>query len=296
MPSDAKPSIPLRKQVLGYPVDLVDETQAIELIERSWSQKKGMHVVTLNAEMCIQAQRDSELDQVVRHARLIVPDGAGPALALSLQGFKTPRVPGIELAHLALSAAARQGVSVALLGGKPETMDSLLTVLPKMHPGLKISYSHHGYFTESDEEEIVSAIKEGAPALVLVALGVPKQEYFINRWLHFLPGSVVMGVGGSFDVWTGNVQRAPEFYRKNGLEWFYRLKCEPWRFQRMASTLPSFALQVLFRWLTGADKKTPSSTHTSIRRANSHGSKPRSPRNQDSLGREERGRSKDAKE
>ena len=85
------------------------------------------------------------------------------------------------------------------------------------------------------------------PDLVLVALGVPKQEFFIDKYRHLFTHSVMIGVGGSFDVWTGTVERAPESYQKMHLEWLYRLKKEPWRFSRMASTLPNFALQVLFK-------------------------------------------------
>ena len=256
-------SYPNRKNVLGYPVDLVDATQAVELIERAWAQGKSMHLVTLNAEMVIQAQKDSKLDQVVRHAHLIVPDGAGPVLALSMDGYKTPRVPGIELAQKALSAAARQGIGVALVGGKPEVMDELHEVLPKLHPGINIVHSQHGYFQTEDEERIAKEISEKKPGLVLVALGVPKQEYFINNWQHYFSGAVVAGVGGSFDVWTGRVQRAPEIFQKLNLEWFYRLLKEPFRFQRMCKTLPSFALQVIFSRLTGAKKSAVSQSDSS---------------------------------
>ncbi|MBX3137408.1 hypothetical protein KF707_14390, partial [Candidatus Obscuribacterales bacterium] len=90
-----------RQKVLGYPVDVVDETQALERIERAWANDRGMHVVTINAEMVIQAQKNAELDRIIRHAHLIVPDGAGAVWAIRLDGHECYRVPGIELADKA---------------------------------------------------------------------------------------------------------------------------------------------------------------------------------------------------
>lgn len=234
-----------RQKVLGYPVDIVDEPLALEIIEEAWKGKRGLHIVTLNAEMVIAAQQDQSLDRIVRHAHLIVPDGAGVVAALGLAGHKINRLPGIELASATLSQAARTGATVALIGGKREVLAKVESVLLTLHPGLKIVASHHGYFSLDEEEQIVDQISEAQPDLLLVALGVPKQEYFIDRWNHAFQKSVLIGVGGSFDVWAGNVKRAPASFRKMHLEWLYRLMAEPWRFKRMSAALPSFAAQVL---------------------------------------------------
>lgn len=234
-----------RQKVLGYPVDIVDEPLALSVIEDSWTRGRGMHVVTLNAEMVVAAQQDAELDRIIRHAHLIVPDGAGVVFAVKLNGQEISRLPGIELAAGALSRAAVAGRKVALLGGKPEVLERLLEVLPERFPGLNIVASHHGYFSLDDQESIVDAIAEQEPDLLLVALGVPKQEYFIDQLSQVLPRTVKIGVGGSFDVWTGQVKRAPAVMRKLNLEWLYRLCKEPWRFSRIMSALPNFFFQVL---------------------------------------------------
>lgn len=257
-----------RQKVLGYPVDVVTEEQALRMIEESWAQSKSMHVVTLNAEMVIQAQEDNRLDRIVRHAHLIVPDGAGAVFALKLDGHDCVRVPGVELAERSLSAAARDGVPVALLGSKPEIVEKLLRDLPKIHPGLKICASHDGYLSGDREEEVVREIAEAKPGLLLVAMGVPRQEYFIDKWLNLFPGTVVIGVGGSFDVFAGAVKRAPSIFQSLHLEWFYRLIKEPWRFSRMASTLPKFAIQVLLNrfFSTGSRIETTSTAHKQVRR------------------------------
>lgn len=240
-----------RQKVLGYPVDVVDETQALERIEKSWAKNRGMHVVTLNAEMVIQAQKDSELDRIIRHAHLIVPDGAGAVWALRLDGHASYRVPGIELAHKALASAARHDLPVALIGGRKEVLEKLLQVLPSQHPGINIVASHDGFFDSNEEKEMVEEIAAKQARLILVAMGVPRQEFFIDRWQSQLSAAVVIGVGGSFDVWAGFTKRAPALFRKLHLEWFYRLCSEPWRAKRILSALPSFAIQVLSAKLLG---------------------------------------------
>lgn len=263
-----------RQKVLGYPVDIVDEQSALQVIDEAWRLSRGMHVVTLNAEMVIAAQQDQTLDRIIRHAHLIVPDGSGVVWALRLGGHPTNRLPGIELANAALAKAAAGGKRVALLGGKPETLEKLLKLLPSMHPGLNVVATHHGYFTAEDEEQIIRSIADATPDLVLVALGVPKQEYFIDKWQSSLSKAVLVGVGGSFDVWAGNVKRAPASFRKMHLEWLYRLMKEPWRYKRMGAALPAFAIQVLND--LAQKKLSPNSRHGEKRsqtRQNKHDKK-----------------------
>jgi len=243
-----------RQKVLGYPVDVVDETQALERIEQAWAKERGLHVVTINAEMVIQAQRDSELDRIIRHAHLIVPDGAGAVWALRLDGHVCYRVPGIELADKALASAARLGQPVALIGGRKEVLDKLLETLPSRHPGINIVASHDGFIDAAEEANIVEEIADKQPKLVLVAMGVPRQEFFIDRYQSKFSHAVVVGVGGSFDVWSGFTKRAPAFFRKLHLEWFYRLASEPWRAKRILSALPSFAIQVVMARLLGGSE------------------------------------------
>lgn len=244
-----------RQKVLGYPVDIVDEPIALSVIEDAWERGRGMHVVTLNAEMVVTAQQNADLDRIIRHAHLIVPDGAGVVWAVKLNGQnEISRLPGIELAAGALARAAASNRKVALLGGKPEVMEQLLDVLPKRYPGLNIVAHHHGYFSVDEQEAIIDKIAEEEPQLLLVALGVPKQEYVIDQIASILPHTVKIGVGGSFDVWTGQVKRAPAIMRKLNLEWLYRLCKEPWRFSRIMSALPNFFFQVLQDTVMGGSK------------------------------------------
>lgn len=244
-----------RQKVLGYPVDIVDEPLALSIIEDAWERGKGMHVVTLNAEMIVTAQQNSDLDRIIRHAHLIVPDGAGVVWAVKMNGQQeVSRLPGIELAAGTLARAAQSGKRVALIGGKPAVMDALLETLPKRYPGINIVAQHHGYFTVDEQEQIIDQIAEKDPQLLLVALGVPKQEYVIDQISSLMPHTVKIGVGGSFDVWTGQVKRAPALMRKLNLEWLYRLCKEPWRFNRIMTALPNFFFQVLQDTVMGGSK------------------------------------------
>lgn len=264
-----------RQKVLGYPVDVVDETEALERIESSWAKERGMHVVTINAEMVVQAQRDPELDRIIRHAHLIVPDGAGAVWAIRLDGHSCYRVPGIELADKALASAARLGQPVALIGGRGEVLDKLLTTLPSRHPGINIVASHDGFIDPAEERAVVEAIAEKQPKLVLVAMGVPRQEFFIDRYHELFPHAVVIGVGGSFDVWSGFTKRAPAFFRKLHLEWFYRLVSEPWRAKRILSALPSFAIQVISAKLLGKSGNNDASSHSESQKKSGQSHSPR---------------------
>jgi N-acetylglucosaminyldiphosphoundecaprenol N-acetyl-beta-D-mannosaminyltransferase len=241
-----------RQKVLGYPVDLVDKISALEIIEAAWRAEKSLHVVTLNAEMVVAAQQDQRLDRIVRHAHLIIADGAGVVWAIRLAGHHVNRLPGIDLANTALASASAFGAGVALVGGRQEVLDRLLVILPKLHPGLKIVASHNGYFAPEEEGQVLEKIAKANPQLVLLALGSPKQEYLADQWRHALLRSVIIGVGGSFDVWAGTVKRAPASFQRLQLEWFYRLMQEPWRFKRMSSTLPKFGVQVLIERLRRA--------------------------------------------
>jgi N-acetylglucosaminyldiphosphoundecaprenol N-acetyl-beta-D-mannosaminyltransferase len=240
-----------RQKVLGYPVDMVDEALALEVIESAWRDRKGLHIVTLNAEMVVAAQQDPELDRIIRHAHLIIPDGAGIVWAMRLQGIEVDRLPGIDLAAAALHRAAISGRGVALVGGDKGVLSRLEKFLPVQYPGLKIVYAQHGYFLPAEEERIAEAISLRKPELILVALGMQKQEYFIDRWQRaVLPAAVMIGVGGSFDVWGGVSKRAPQNMQKLHLEWLYRLIAEPWRWRRICSALPAFGFQVILDLLS----------------------------------------------
>jgi N-acetylglucosaminyldiphosphoundecaprenol N-acetyl-beta-D-mannosaminyltransferase len=241
-----------RIQVLGLPVDRFTLQEACErviqtLAERDAGPQPPLHVVTMNAEMAIQALQDSELKAIISQAGLVTPDGVGIVWAMRrrLGGQPIAKVAGIELVDCLASRSAALGYRIYLLGGQPGIPEAAAEALKIRYPGLTIVGHHHGYFGAAEESGILERIKETAPDILLVALGVPRQEKWISRQQGELKVPVAIGVGGSFDVFAGRVRRAPAAFQRLQLEWLYRVMQEPWRLKRLRATLPAFVYRVL---------------------------------------------------
>ena len=225
-------------KILGYGVDGYDFEQALK-----YAQDNGGQVVTINPEMILAAQKSTEFSQIINDAELVIPDGIGVQIGLQILGHKVKRIPGIEFGYSLLEKYSIAGKRVALVGAKPEVIALAVKNLKDKMPNLNIVYSHDGYF--SDDNEIIKGLVESSADLILIALGSPKQEFFISKLKSHMPKSLMVGLGGSFDVWAGVVKRAPKIYQKLGLEWLYRTVKEPQRFKRIFPTLPLFLLKVL---------------------------------------------------
>src|SRR5699024_5376415 len=154
-------------------------------------------------------------------------------------------IPGIEYSKKLIAICAKNGFPIALLGAKEEIVQKAKANLLKEFENLNIVYARNGYFSKEDEENIKSEMTQAAPKAVFVALGAPKQEFMIQELKKSMPEAVFVGVGGSFDVWSGVVERAPEIYQKLGLEWLYRNVKEPQRFKRIFPALPLFLIRVI---------------------------------------------------
>ena len=229
-----------RCHVLGVPVDACRDVAASAI---GLHGEGGGQIVTLNAEMTMRARQDSDLGDVIAQADLVVPDGAGVVWALGRQGVRVRRSPGIELAWSLLGYAEAHNWSVALVGGSPKVMERLKTKLEQSHPNLELQMAEDGFQSPDAWQALESRLRSLRPDLVLVALGVPRQELWAKTMRQFLPG-VWMGVGGSFDVWSGVKQRAPEWTSRLQLEWLFRLLQDPSRWRRYL-VLPQFAWAVL---------------------------------------------------
>jgi len=237
--SDAPPSWRLT-QVLGVQVAVSPNVFAAAL---ELKQRGGGQIVTLNAEMTMAARANPELGAAIAAADLVIPDGAGVVWALRRQGIRVRRSPGIELARQLLDYAARHRWRVALVGASPAVMERLQERLAVEIPGLALAYAIHGYEDPDAWPGIEAELQQAHLDLVLVALGVPRQETWIQRLHQGQPG-LWMGVGGSFDVWSGTKKRAPLWMGRLQIEWLYRLIQEPSRWRRMLA-LPAFALAEL---------------------------------------------------
>ena len=231
--------------VLGQPVHILDDYPGW-LMSRS-HRGLGSHVVTLNAEMAMLAERNQKLAKAIASSELVIPDGAGVVLYLRLKGKTIKRCPGIELAESLLRQVGQMGSNepVFFYGGSPGVAIAAADYWQRRVNGLAIA-SQHGYLSETEEIELETSLKELQPKLIFVGLGVPRQEFWIAKNRHLCPQAIWVGVGGSFDIWAGVKTRAPAFFCDNHLEWLYRLYQEPWRWRRMLA-LPHFALKAVFK-------------------------------------------------
>lgn len=235
--------------VLGVRIDVVTLDEALRRIEtfvETSDRPGGCHVVTANPEMILAALEPGSvpsLKKVLDDAELVVADGIGVVWASRLQGSPLPeRVPGVDLAASLLEMAAQKGWRVFLLGGEPGVAAEAARRMMQKHTDLRVVGTDHGYFT--DDDAIVQKIAAADVDLLLVGMGVPKQEHWIAAHRRRLRARVMMGVGGALDVFAGRVRRAPLIWQRVGLEWAYRLLQQPRRIGRMAA-LPRFVIRVL---------------------------------------------------
>ncbi len=225
-------------KIQGFDVDSFTFEQAVD-----WAYSKHGQIVTINPEMISAAQKNSDFAEIINSAELVVADGIGVEIGLKILGHSVKRIAGIDLGKALVEKFTASGKSVAMIGAKPGVVDSAIENLSKEYQNLNVVYSHDGYF--DNDEDIIESVISANPDLILVALGSPKQEFFIHNLKEKLPNSTLIGLGGSFDVWAGVVERAPIIYQKLGLEWLYRTLKEPKRFKRIFPTLPLFVLKVL---------------------------------------------------
>jgi N-acetylglucosaminyldiphosphoundecaprenol N-acetyl-beta-D-mannosaminyltransferase len=238
--------------VLGTRLDRVTLQEAANHIERLAREEHFSLVVTANPEIIMQARRDATLQAVLQEAALSVADGIGVVWAASVLGGPVPeRVPGIDLMAAVLERAARHRLRVYLLGTRPGTIERAAENIARQYPGVDVCGCHHGYFSPQEAPGVVRAIGEASPELLFVGMGVPREQKFLHRWRHELGPVTAMGVGGSFDVLSGEQQRAPLWMQRMGGEWLYRLVSQPGRLPRQATRLPAFVLAVLAARLHG---------------------------------------------
>jgi len=224
--------------ILGLSVDILSNYP--QWLAAQIAQSRGLHVVTLNAEMTMQARSNPELAQVIQEAELVIPDGAGVVMHFRLRRRKIDRCPGIEMAADLLRVSAQQQSSFFFFGGEPGVTELAAQKWRQQLPNVNIVGTQHGYITGDEMENFCQTLQQLQPQVIYVGLGVPRQEFWIAEHRHLCPNTIWVGVGGSFDIWAETKTRAPGWLCNNNLEWVYRLYQEPWRWQRMLA-LPEFA-------------------------------------------------------
>ncbi len=219
----------------------------LKIVNKFLDDGKLHLIVTLNGEMASKAFQDKEFFAVLKNADLIIPDGIGIVWGAKMRGKRiVHRIPGIEFAWNLLKLAEKKSLPVYFLGAKESILARALETIKKSFPQLQISGCHSGYFEKSEESAIINKINETHTKILFVGMGGGKQEKWIARHKNELNVPVAIGVGGSFDVWSGHVKRAPKFVQNIGLEWLYRMIIQPTRFARLHHIV-SFAFKVLFK-------------------------------------------------
>ena len=232
--------------IMGVPVDKVTMSEAINITKKFLSKDRIHTIYTPNSEIMMAAQRDPSLKSILNEADLLVADGAGVVLASKILKRTLPeKVAGFDLVKNIFQSSERESINVFLLGSKPGVAEEAGKNITKIYPGIRIVGCQNGYFKKEEENSIIETINSSNADVLLVALGAPKQEKWIHKNKSKLKVKVCIGVGGTLDVFAGRVKLAPEFFRRNGLEWLYRLCREPRRFIRMLD-LPKFILLTLF--------------------------------------------------
>ncbi len=235
-----------RSSIWGVPVDNISIDYALGRI-RSWVNQDpaGRYIVTLDALSALRTREDPDFRRHVRSADLVLPDGKGLILALGFLGVPVAqRIPGVEFVERMCRQAATEGWPVYFLGGAPGVAEKASARLSVLYPDLVVGGTRHGFLNESEMEDLLIEIRRSGSRFVFVGMGVPRQESWMNIYGRQLGGCVCIGVGGSFDVISGNLRRAPALFQTVGLEWLFRLVQEPWRWCRICR-LPVFVFQVI---------------------------------------------------
>jgi len=229
----------------GVPFSKMNMEETVAYLTEAIETRRPQRVVTGNPIMLMVGLENPSFHHTLATADLVVPDGSGVVWAA--RRVKQPvkeRVAGFDLLHELLKVGNSRGWKAYLLGATQEVIEAAQENLKKQFPGVRFVGCRDGYFTDKDDGAVVAAIREANPDLLFVARATMNQEPWIEKYQSVLGVPVVMGVGGSFDVVSGKLQRAPAIFRKAGMEWLFRLLRQPTRFKRML-VLPKFALKVI---------------------------------------------------
>lgn len=233
----------MKENFLGVDVSSETYEQLTSQLLKNIDQNKKSFIVAINPEKIMKAQEDESLRELLNKATYQIPDGIGVIIASMIKRGKIrKRVTGIDMMLHICETATTNGKKIFLYGAKPGVVDVAKQKLEEKYPGIDIAGTLHGY--EKDQTVVAETINASQADIIFVALGSPVQEKWIINNMNCLTPKVYQGVGGSFDVVSGRLKRAPAFFQKLGLEWLYRLLKEPWRWRRQL-ILPKFLMKVI---------------------------------------------------
>ena len=231
--------------IMGVPVSPFSMQEAVAWLLQRIKDNKKTQVVTANAEIIMMGLQDPRYLDLLQKTDLVLADGDGTVWAGRTLGYTVPeRVAGFDLFVQLLKQAAKTGETIYLFGAAPGIAEAAKAKAEEIAPGVKIVGTRNGYFKEEESGAIIDEINRSGAQILFAALGAPKQEYWLDSHRDELKPPVRVGLGGSFDVLAGKMERAPKWMQEASLEWLFRLYKQPSRFGRMLA-LPKFVLEVL---------------------------------------------------
>lgn len=235
-------------QILGCRLDPIDSDEATERILELVRNNAGAQVITLGTEMVVYAQNDARFRAIVNSSALSLCDTVGLLAVARHRGAPLrARVTGVELIEHLCAGAAAEGLPVYFLGSAEGVAAEAAAKLQSRFPALRVAGTRSGYFRDGDSGAVAREIAASGARLLFAGMGSPRQEYWLSENLQQTGCGAGIGVGGSFDVIAGRIERAPSLVRRLGMEWLYRLAKEPWRWRRQLA-LPRFV------WLVAVDE------------------------------------------
>ena len=235
-----------RYEVLGCPVDATDMRQALDFVADAVANRtEPGFILAVNPEKVFVLRADKFLRDFFERAALLIPDGIGMVKGLSiLHNIKVSRVPGADLMQNICAEAPERGYRIFIYGSSEEVNAKSCEILRQRHPGIKIVGRANGFVRPEDMDNLVESINESRADILFIAMGSPRQEKWMSENASALTTvKICQGIGGTLDTIAGTVKRAPIFWQKLGLEWFYRLLCQPSRFKRQVRCF-KFAFEV----------------------------------------------------
>ncbi|MCL2664546.1 MAG: WecB/TagA/CpsF family glycosyltransferase [Defluviitaleaceae bacterium] len=233
-----------RVNINGIYFDKLTYAQTLHIFENFLANDRSNVVVTPNPEAVMLAQKNESFKKSLLAADLCLPDAVGIIIASRILNKKIKsRVTGCDAAHILLNYLSKTDKSIFFLGAADGVAELAAKKMQKKFPGLRVAGTHHGYFDGDNETALLDTLRRVRPDVLLLGMSMPKQEIWAEK-NRGLPVKIIMCLGGTLDIMSGNVKRAPKFFRMMGLEWFYRLVSQPKRAKRMLA-LPKFILLTL---------------------------------------------------
>lgn len=223
-------AFPNRVEVMGVPVDPFTMAQTVARTEELVDSGAFAHLIGVNADKVLQMRDDPEINEIVRRCEIINADGASMVMAAHRLGVDVPeRVAGIDLMWELCGLAQKKGYRVCLVGAKQEVVEKTKVALQKRYPGIDIAWVRDGYFPDEGFDSVGEELSAYLPQITFVGITSPKKERLIERFRDLGLKGAYVGVGGSFDVVSGSIPRAPLWMQRAHIEWLFRMMQEPGR-------------------------------------------------------------------